>query len=65
MPPEPVVLDWEMDLPILVADGKQLVFPVVEELMPRRSVAVAGQIGKLVVAVEMNAEVLCAGLLSL
>jgi hypothetical protein len=54
-----------MDLPILVADGKQLVFPVVEELMPRRSVAVAGQIGKLVVAVEMNAEVLCAGLLSL
>src|SRR5271154_5975004 len=32
-PGEPVVLDLKMDLPVLVADGKQVMFPVVEEFM--------------------------------
>jgi hypothetical protein len=53
-----------MDLPVLVADGKQFMFPVVKEFMSRRLAAATGEVGKLVVAVEMNAEMLGAGLVS-
>ena len=39
---EPVVLDLEMELPVLVADGKQVMFPVVEEFMSRQLATIAG-----------------------
>jgi hypothetical protein len=45
-----------MDLPVLVSDGEQIMFPVVEEFVSRGLAAAASQVRKLVVAVEMNAE---------
>jgi hypothetical protein len=61
---EPVVLDLEMDLPVLIADGEQIMFPVVEKLVSSGLATAAGEVGKLVVAVEMNAKVLVPRLIS-
>jgi hypothetical protein len=38
LPREPVILNHEMYFPILISDGEELMFPVIEKFMPGRRV---------------------------
>jgi hypothetical protein len=61
---EPVVLHLEMALPVAVAE-LDLVLAVIVELVPRRFGALHAKVRQLVVPVQVDAEVLVAGLLAL
>ena len=64
LPSEPVVLDLEMDFPILVSDRVEFMFAIVEELAARGFLALADEVGELIVAVEVYMEVLSACLIA-
>ena len=53
-----VVLDLKMYFPIPVSDGIEFTFAIVEELVSRRLLALADEVRKLVVTVEVYMEAL-------
>ena len=63
LPREPIIFNQEINLPVVVPNGKEVVFSIVEELVPSRVWIFTSQIWKLVVAVEMNVEMLVSGII--
>ena len=53
---KPVVLQLEMNLPVAVANGEQIPFAKVEELIARRFFHLACQVRELIITIEVDAE---------